>query len=115
RLAAVFADDPTIAAYDIMNEPSNMPTPDAWQLAAQAAVNAIRAIDTTTPIFVEGNNYSSAFTWVDGNPTLHQLHDPSHLLVFSAHVYLDRDSSGTHYSWAEEVAAGDRLTGLPLD
>jgi aryl-phospho-beta-D-glucosidase BglC (GH1 family) len=115
RLAAVFAGDPTIAAYDLMNEPSNMPTLDAWQPAAQAAINAIRAIDAGTPIYVEGNHYSSAFTWVDQNPTLHHLNDPSHLLVFSAHIYLDRDSSGTHYSWAEEVAVGDRLTGLPLD
>jgi aryl-phospho-beta-D-glucosidase BglC (GH1 family) len=115
RLAAVFAGDSTIAAYDIMNEPSNMSTLDAWQPAAQAAIDAIRAIDATSPIYVEGNNYSSASTWVDQNPTLHQLNDPSDLLIFSAHIYLDRDNSGTHYSWAEEVAAGDQLTGLPLD
>ena len=115
RLALVFSGDPTIAAYDIMNEPSNMPTLDVWQPAAQAAIDAIRSIDVTTPIYVEGNNYSSAFTWADQNPTLHQLNDPSHLLVFSAHSYLDRDSSGTHYSWVEEVVAGDQLTGLPLD
>jgi aryl-phospho-beta-D-glucosidase BglC (GH1 family) len=115
RLAAVFAGDPTIAAYDLMNEPSNMPALDLWQAAAQAAIDAIRAIDTTTPIYVEGNNYSSAFTWADQNPTLHQLNDSSHLLVFSAHSYLDRDNSGTHYRWAEEVAAGDQPTGLPLD
>ena len=115
RLAAVFAGNSGIAAYDLMNEPSNMPTLDVWQPVAQAAIYAIREVDITTPIYVEGNNYSSAFTWADQNPTLHQLNDPSHLLIFSAHVYLDRDNSGTHYSWAQEVAAGDQLTGLPLD
>ncbi len=115
RLAAVFKTNPAVAAYDIMNEPSNMPGPDAWQRAAQAAINAIRAVDTRTPIFVEGNNYASAFTWARTNPTLHLLHDPANRLVFSAHAYLDRDNSGTHFAWKEEVAAGDRLTGLPLD
>src|SRR6516165_9110977 len=42
RLAAVFAGDSAIAAYDIMNEPSNMSTLDTWQPAAQAAIDAIR-------------------------------------------------------------------------
>ena len=115
RLAAVFSGDATIAAYDIMNEPSNMPTLDTWQQAAQSAITAIRASDSQTAIFVEGNNYSSAFTWVRQNPTLHLLTDPSHLLVFSAHAYLDRDNSGTHYVWADEIAAGDQLSGRPLD
>jgi aryl-phospho-beta-D-glucosidase BglC (GH1 family) len=115
RLAEVFAGNSAIAGYDIMNEPSNMPSLNSWPAAAQDAINAIRAVDTGTPIYVEGNNYSSAFTWIEQNPTLHQLKDPSHLLVFSAHTYLDRDSSGTQYNWSEEVRAGDQLTGLPLD
>lgn len=115
RLAAAFTGNSAIAGYDIMNEPSDMPSLSSWPAAAQAAINAIRAVDTETPIYVEGNNYSSAFTWIEQNPTLHQLEDPSHLLVFSAHTYLDRDSSGTHYNWSKEVDAGDQLTGRPLD
>lgn len=110
RLAQALVGKPGIAGYDLMNEPSNMPSPQAWPTAAQAATNAIRGVDTTTTLYIEGDNWSSAWSWPRVNANL-DIQDPSDNIVYSAHTYFDRDSSGSHYIWAEEVAAGDALDG----
>jgi aryl-phospho-beta-D-glucosidase BglC (GH1 family) len=107
RLATAFVGNAGIGGYDLMNEPSNMPTATAWTSAAQAAITAIRDVDTSTTIYVEGNDYSNAANWSTLNPGLAQLIDPSNNLVFSAHVYLDTNDSGTNFDWATEAAAGD--------
>ncbi len=107
QVATTFAGNSGIAGYDLMNEPSNMPNVDAWPDAAQAAITAIRTADSNTTIYVEGDDYSSAGSWAENNPTLASLVDPSNNLVFSAHLYLDTDNSGTHFDWAQQQAAGD--------
>lgn len=116
KIATSFAGEAGLVGYDIMNEPEGMPI-DPWYNAAQAAITAIRAVDTTKEIIIEGVGYSSAYAWIkNGNDKLKYLVDPNNKLVFSAHSYLDRDSSGTHFDWAEETAAGDALdNGAVLD
>lgn len=104
QLATAFAGNPGIGGYDLMNEPNNMPSPTAWTEAAQAAITAIRKIDQKTEIYVEGNNWSNSAIWNRINPGLAQLHDPSNHLVFSGHLYLDRNGSGTGYDWATQAA-----------
>ena len=106
QLSAAVKGSTALAGYDLMNEPSNMPSATAWTTAAQAAITAIRTEDTVTPIYVEGNDYASAYDWSSVNPGLATLVDPSKNLVFSAHVYLDSDDSGTHFDWAQEAALG---------
>lgn len=106
RLAAVFVDIPGVVGYDIMNEPAGMPSLDVWPVAAQAAINAIRQHDMSRSIYVEGNNYSGAYQWVTSNPGLHLITDPANKIIFSAHCYLDRDNSGSHYDWDVELANG---------
>lgn len=113
KLATEFKDTPTITHYDLMNEPANFPNPQTWPDAAQAAINAIRLVDMDKWIMLEGNNYSAAYTWPQRNPTIHLVTDPADKIIFSAHGYLDRDNSGSHYIWDEEVAAGDRTTSPP--
>ena len=108
-----------IVAWDIMNEPSNLKgdtqqRANAWKDAAQAAIFSVRQYDRKRPIWVEGYGYSSAQAWPTANPTLHTLQDPAKKIVFSAHCYLDRDNSGTHYYWDEEKLAGDQVSGGPL-
>ncbi|WP_205857481.1 glycoside hydrolase family 5 protein [Phytoactinopolyspora endophytica] len=112
RLATAVVGKPGLGGYDLMNEPQNMPSPDAWPDAAQAAIDAIRTVDTSTPIIVEGDNWASAASWLEYNSDL-ILNDPNDNLIYSAHNYFDRDSSGTHYDWDEEVAAGDTLQDPP--
>ena len=117
RMAAEFGSATALAGYDIMNEPSNMPDPTAWPEAAQAAIHAIRAVDTNTPLYVEGDHWSSAANWSHNNPTIHTLTDTlctnkafpagrTGCIVWSAHCYLDRDNSGTHFNWTAETEAG---------
>lgn len=109
-----------IVGWDLMNEPSDLngdtflQQTEAWKNAAQAAIHAIRQYDHKRPIWVEGYGHSSAQAWPRLNPTLHTLQDPANRLVFSAHCYLDRDNSGTHYYWDEEKLAGDQVSGGPL-
>jgi aryl-phospho-beta-D-glucosidase BglC (GH1 family) len=105
RLSTSFVGKPGVEGYDLMNEPSGMPSPAAWPLAAQAAVDAIRKVDTKTALYVEGDFYSSAARWVEVNGAL-DIVDPSKNVIYSAHCYLDRDASGTHFVWAEEVKNG---------
>jgi aryl-phospho-beta-D-glucosidase BglC (GH1 family) len=110
QLATAFAGNTGVYGYDIMNEPCCGITAATWQAAAQAAIYRIRSVDHTTPIIVEGVGYSSAYAWIaNGNDILKYLLDPYNNLIFSAHFYMDRDSSGTNFIWANEVATGDQL------
>jgi endoglucanase len=95
------------AGYDLMNEPHDMPSPQAWPQAAQQAVDAIRAVDRATPIYVEGDDWSSAGRWRQANGTL-DIRDPAHRLIYSAHVYFDANTSGKY-------ADGFDKNGVPVD
>lgn len=116
KFCQIFGDMPCIAGWELMNEPHDLAGQgEAWQEAAQAAIAAIRHAGDVRPIWVEGYGYSSSAMWPHLNPTLHLLNDPARNLIFSAHCYLDRDNSGTHYYWDEETRAGDQIFGAPFD
>lgn len=83
--------------YDIMNEP-NGPADANWPSAAQAGIRGVRAYDKVKPVYVEGRSWSSASQWAKNNDALLALQDPSNNLIFSAHLYLDSDASGTYKS-----------------
>jgi aryl-phospho-beta-D-glucosidase BglC (GH1 family) len=95
QLATQLLGQPAIAGYDIMNEPNNMGSPSVWPAAAQAAVNAIRAVDMNTTIYVEGTGWASAENWLNYNANLHIV-DPANNLVYEAHQYFDANQSGTY-------------------
>lgn len=96
RLATVLKDKENIWAYGIMNEPFNMPAPNAWFNIAQETITKIRTIDTETPILIGGDSYSSAERWPIASDNLKLLTDPSDSLIYEAHVYFDATSAGSY-------------------
>ena len=116
RLADVFKDNPAVYGYGLMNEPG----PCDWASAAQVAIDAIRQVDMATRIYVANDYPAWAATyatgdlavWAEkkmpiGNPKM--LHDPSNLLRWELHVYLDHDASGKYkHTYQHEI---DRTDG----
>ncbi|WP_282340595.1 glycoside hydrolase family 5 protein [Pseudomonas sp. PS02288] len=95
RIAERWSKDDTLYAYDLMNEPYG----DAeryWFDVAQAGIDGVRKYDKTKTIYVEGRSWSSAQRWPGLNDDLLKLVDPADNLVFSAHIYADKDSSGLY-------------------
>lgn len=98
------------ALYGIMNEPHNIISAkentakagEEWAQIAEAVIYAIRAIDKKSPIIVPGYQWSSAELWEEYNPTIHNLNDIDHMIVFEAHCYFDKDSSGKYNEWCDD-------------
>lgn len=94
KIATEFKDY-NLWGYDLMNEPHDMGT-SSWKDIAQAAIDAIREVDTKTPIIVEGNGWASADRWPTSSDMLKNLVDPSNKIIYQAHCYFDRDASGVY-------------------
>jgi endoglucanase len=78
----------------------------------QAAINAIRAAGATSQyIFVEGNSWSGAWTWVSSGTgeSLKGLTDPQNKIVYEMHQYLDSDGSGTSPTCVSSTIGSERL------
>lgn len=116
KLAGAIGDKPAVYGYDLMNEPHDMPNKTVWPAAAQAAVDAIRALGDKTTIFVEGERWANASNWAANNPYL-DIKDAADNIVYEAHLYLDKNQSGTYAgSYDQEGATADigvrRLQGF---
>jgi endoglucanase len=115
RAANKWKDHPGFGGYGLMNEPSNMPSPGQivaspdgqnqdltiWPTFAQAAVNAIRALDPANPIYVGGNMWSAAWAFGTVNPGF-PLAGAN--LIYEVHMYLDAASNGQNFDYDTEVA-----------
>jgi endoglucanase len=113
KLAAALKGTPGLGYYGLMNEPHDMGGTNVWPAAAQAAVNAIRAIDMNTSLLVAGTQWSSARWWPSDNGNLH-ITDPANKLLYEAHLYFDSDGSGRYLqsyaqSGAYPMIGADRL------
>jgi endoglucanase len=88
KLAAHYKNEPTVWAYDLMNEPYN---DTDWLAHAQQSINVIRSVDPAKPIIVmpqdEGPTGYSTFTGYT---------DPDNNLWYQVHVYFDHDNSGNY-------------------
>ncbi len=111
RLSAAFREEPGVIAYDLMNEPSNLPEVDhrppaqVWEEASQAAVTAIRAGGDDTLIMVAGYHYSHAGEWPEQHPQP-WIEDPADNYRYEAHHYWKHDdgnSYDTEVAYAEEM------------
>ena len=102
QLALRFKDRPGVWAFGLMNEPHDMGDASRWPLAAQAASDAIRATGAKQWIFVGGDGWSGAHSWRQNNENL-DIHDAQNRIVYEAHEYFDKDSSGTYsHSYDED-------------
>ena len=113
QLATHYASNTTVWGYDIMNEPHDLGSVD-WQTVAQAAITAIRTVDATHTLIIEGNNWSHGNTWTTYNNNYYQMTDPNNNLVFEAHQYFDSDGSGNYTSNTVSGNGANSQTGVTL-
>ncbi|WPO98306.1 glycoside hydrolase family 5 protein [Pseudomonas sp. HR96] len=99
KLVARVSQHPAVWGYGLMNEPKG--TEGRWAAGAQRCVDAIRAVDPTTPIIIAGDGFSTAQFWEDQNGAYFPLRG-EHLL-YEAHIYLDRDTSGRYADLDEDI------------
>ncbi|WP_243075056.1 glycoside hydrolase family 5 protein [Microbacterium sp. SS28] len=102
KLAAVFSDEPTVAGYDLLNEPGfgeTAPVTTSHLLGRfyGRAIDAIRAADAPQIVFIEPSIFWSGLGF-DSGPTPGFTDDDN--LVYSPHLY------------AESITM-DRSLGLP--
>ncbi|WP_019339006.1 glycoside hydrolase family 5 protein [Stutzerimonas stutzeri] len=104
RIALKVGKHPALSGYGLMNEPN---TKGLWPQAALAAAKEIRKVDRTNWIYVAGDRFSSAWHWPQSNTQLIAdpwMRDPQNNLIFEAHMYLDRDTSGMYADKTETFA-----------
>jgi aryl-phospho-beta-D-glucosidase BglC (GH1 family) len=90
-LADRYKDRPEIAGYNPINEPSD-PTGEALPAFYERLEKAIRAIDPRHVLFLDGNRYSTDFSFLDGRA------EPMPNTVYTAHDYaLPGITSATEY------------------
>ncbi len=110
RIARKVANHPAVYGYGLMNEPHS--TNGKWPAAALAASKAIREIDRKGWIYIAGDRWSSAYHWPSYNTQLVAdpwMRDPKNNLIYEAHLYLDKDFSG---SYANRGAVYNPMTGV---
>ncbi|WP_286786728.1 MULTISPECIES: glycoside hydrolase family 5 protein [unclassified Pseudomonas] len=94
KIAQRWSTQPSLYAYDIMNEPHDALA--YWPTAAQYGINGIRSIDNVRPIMIEGNGWAEATRWAYWNDPLLKLQDPANNIIFEAHTYFDEGAGGTY-------------------
>lgn len=103
--------------FGLMNEPFKQNAKD-WSYMAQAGVDAIRDTGADQKILVPGTFYSSAARWLhkDGvysnGEVLKNISDPQNNIIFEAHQYLDKYSTGTTDECVSADVGVERLTAF---
>ena len=104
--------------FGLMNEPNAVPETQLVT-SLNAAIAAIRAAGATNMIFVPGNRWTGAWTWLnsDGNGAANSVAmlgivDSANNYVFEVHQYLDSDGSGTQTSIVSATVGMERLTNF---
>jgi endoglucanase len=128
RAALKWKDHPGFGGYGLMNEPYHMPRPGEiveapdesedltiWPTFARAAIDAIRAVDPSNPIYLGGNEWSGSTTIPYRNPGWPL---PGANIIYEVHVYLDAFHNGQSFDWDAEVAKNFSVgfgAGVPIN
>jgi endoglucanase len=85
RISERFGGDHRIYAYDLMNEPFDLPG-HVWQRFSQRVVSTLRAHGDRTLLWIEGEEWSLAGAWREHHPRP-WIDDPIDNHAYSAHAY----------------------------
>ncbi|KAL2672358.1 Endoglucanase gh5-1 [[Neocosmospora] mangrovei] len=107
NFAAVFKTNDHVI-FDTNNEYHSMDQTLVLNLN-QAAIDGIRSTGAKQYIFVEGNQWSGAWSWPDVNDNMKALTDPEDKIVYQMHQYLDSDSSGTNEACVSSTIGAERV------
>ena len=120
RAALKWKDHSGFGGYGLMNEPYDLPRDGGivawneepvvradeslfiWPEFAKAAIAAIRALDATGPIYLNGNKYGGALSLAALNPAWPLASDNQ--LVYEVHNYMDAINNGRGFDFDLEVA-----------
>jgi endoglucanase len=119
RAANRWKNHPGLRGFSLMNEPNTMPSASSntpfndpyngvpedmtiWPTYAQAAINAIRAVTTTVPIYCGFNNWQAAATAGDTsvNPGFPLTGSN---IIYDVHAYCDATSGGFRFNYDYEI------------
>ncbi|MDR1280521.1 MAG: glycoside hydrolase family 5 protein [Opitutaceae bacterium] len=106
EIAAKYKDEPAIYGYDLLNEPREgnyVYTPDGgldWNRLAEKISRAIREVDPTTPIIIEGAPWGSA----GALEFLQPINVPN--IIYSFHIY-------SPHAYTHQGVGKDTPPGLP--
>lgn len=112
RLAEQFGDAST-TAFDLMNEPFNLPV-DQWASVAQQTVNTIRKQGAKNLILVSGGRWSGVHDWfstaggISNASTFAAFHDSEQRTLIEVHQYADANYSGT----GQQCVAAGNFNGM---
>jgi hypothetical protein len=118
RAALALANEPAVAAYGILNEPTYLAAGGRagariWERTSQESVDAIRHTGSTVPVTVSGYMPMNPGAWGEMHPTA-WIHDPLHRVAYESHAYFDADSTGYYKSsYAVELRRAKRLALNP--
>jgi len=116
NLAGIFANNNKVI-FGLMNEPNTMQT-ELWLSDANAAISSIRSAGAKNLIFVPGNAWTGAASWLQnwyGTPNgvvMKGVTDPLNNFAFEVHQYLDSDSSGTHADCVSSTIGSERMSSF---
>lgn len=116
RMSSEF-NNPTGVAFDLMNEPNNMPLAD-WAVLAKRLLAELRKVGNTNLIFIAGGKYSGVHDWfslqngVSNATAFADLRDPLNRSIIEVHQYPDNDYSGTGTSCRPPDEFNDKFTKL---
>jgi endoglucanase len=115
-MAQRYKDEPTVAGYDLLNEPMQIDA-SMWQVRAQELVNAIRSVDPNHMIVVQAiNSYEPTFILVQDANILYNFHfyKPWRFVNDTADSLADGwrypDENRLMFDWSDLAQTGQNIT-----